>query len=138
MDDQVGVRASVRAISEEMCDLGEAEGRVAWRWMSYGLARLLYARSTDARRAGHRGPSPHQGFDPTIVVILATAALGRAQPSLPSMRTDFLSRHICSSPLSLLTERPAPFHRHCLRWLPAWRAARGGRRKIPLSIYPRM
>ncbi len=25
MDDQVGVRASVRAISEEMCDLGEAE-----------------------------------------------------------------------------------------------------------------
>jgi len=79
MDDQVGVRASVRAISEEMCDLGEAEGRVAWRWMSYGLARLLYARSTDARRAGHRGPSPHQGFDPTIVVILATAALGRAQ-----------------------------------------------------------
>src|SRR5437867_12811220 len=45
-----------------------------------------------------------------------------AAPSLPSMRTDFLSRHICSSPLSLLTERPAPFHRHCLRWLPAWRA----------------
>src|SRR5206468_8442116 len=42
--------------------------------------------------------------------------------SQPSMRTDFLSRHICSSPLRLLTERPAPFHRHCLRWLPAWRA----------------
>src|SRR5205809_3515134 len=51
---------------------------------------------------------------------LPTTTLGF--PSLPSMRTDFLSRHICSSPLRLLTERPAPFHRHCLRWLPAWRA----------------
>ena len=49
-----------------------------------------------------------------VLALAAWATWRVVVPSLPSMRTDFLSRHIRSSPLRLLTERPASFHRHCL------------------------
>ena len=108
VDDEEGVRASVRAILEETCDVIEAEdGGVA--------LDVLRARDVDVVMLDQRMPGEPgievlariKALDPTIVVILATAVRD-VRTAVSAMRLgayDYLVKPFDVDDLNLLVQR---------------------------------
>src|SRR5438876_12347367 len=108
VDDEDGVRASVRAILEEACDVIEAEdGAVA--------LDILRTREVDVVMLDQRMPGEPgievlariKALDPTIVVILATAVRD-VRTAVAAMRLgayDYLVKPFDVDDLNLLVQR---------------------------------
>ncbi|PYN00501.1 MAG: hypothetical protein DME08_03710 [Candidatus Rokuibacteriota bacterium] len=108
VDDEDGVRASVRAILEETCDVIEAEdGGVA---LDVLRAREVDVVMLDQRMPGEPGIevlARIKALDPTIVVILATAVRD-VRTAVAAMRLgayDYLVKPFDVDDLNLLVQR---------------------------------
>ena len=108
VDDEHGVRASVRAILEETCDVLEAEDGAA-------ALEVLRAREVDVVMLDQRMPGEPgidvlariKALDPTIVVILATA-VHDVRTAVAAMRLgayDYLVKPFDVDDINLLVQR---------------------------------